>query len=72
MSKDDYVKVFIRGGELGLLPFEVVARKSGRKIDLEVDSKEVTASEITRGGTLIKKIQFPRSEVIAIESVISE
>lgn len=72
MSKGDYVKVFIRGGELGLMPFEVKATQNGRKIELEVDSKEVVASELTRGGTLVHKIQFPRSEVLAIESEISE
>lgn len=72
MSKGDFVKVFIRGGEVGVMPFTVTANQNGRRVELEVDSKEVTASEITRGGTLVRRIQFPRSEVVAIESEISE
>ena len=71
MSKGDFARVYIHTGA-GVQDFTVMASQNGRKIELEVDSKEVVATELTRGGTPVRKIQFPRTVVVAIESEISE
>lgn len=71
MSKGDFVTVYVRNG-IELTPFNVTASQNGRKVDLETSTKEVIATEVTRGGTVVRRIEFQRADVVAIESQISE
>jgi len=71
MAKGDYVKVYLLSGN-GL--FQVLADKGGRKVGYEFSTEGkvnwLNASLLTRGGTVLKRIQVPADQVAAMEVLI--
>ena len=68
MSKGDYARIYVRGIDT---PFVVTAMQNGRTIEIDKDSKEVSATERTRGGTLVRRVTVPKTDVVAVEENFS-
>lgn len=68
MSKGDFITIYLRGSE----PLRVEARQNGRRIDIEDGKTAVIASEVTRGGTIVRKVVVPKSELLAYETEMRE
>ncbi len=68
MAKGDYIKIGVRGSSI----VEVVeASQNGRRVELKSDKEAnvqfIVATEITRGGTVVRKAMVPVSEVLFVE-----
>lgn len=67
MAKGDKIKVYFSVGDRVEIA-EVEARQNGRRLELEQSKSETSVTEVTRGGTQVRRVWFPASAVVCIDS----
>jgi hypothetical protein len=64
--RGDKVEVLVDTGNGGVRAFEVVATKSGRRVEVSTVRNMVEVAEVTRTGQPVRSARFLASRVVAI------
>ena len=64
--RGDKVEVLVDTGDGGVRAFEVVATRSGRRVEVTTSRTMVEVAEVTRTGQAVRTARFLSSRVVAI------
>ena len=67
MSVGDYVEIEVDLGGGASRQYKVMARARGRRIEVRQSSKAIEVEEVTKGGTVIRKVTVMPSRVLAMD-----
>jgi hypothetical protein len=64
--RGDMVEVLVDTGDGGVRGFEIVATRSGRRVEVTTSRTMVEVAEVTRTGQPVRTARFLSSRVVAI------
>jgi hypothetical protein len=64
--RGDKVEVLVDTGDGGVRAFEIVATRSGRRVEVTTSRTMVEVAEVTRTGQAVRTARFLSSRVVAI------
>ena len=64
--RGDMVEVLVDTGDGGVRAFEIVATRSGRRVEVTTSRTMVEVAEVTRTGQAVRTARFLSSRVVAI------
>jgi hypothetical protein len=64
--RGDRVEVLVDTGNGGVRGFEIVATRSGRRVEVSTSRSMVEVTEVTRTGQAVRTARFLSSRVVAI------
>lgn len=71
MAKGDAIKVWFQVGDKAEQAI-ISASQNGRKVVVETTTKSIEVYEMTRGGTIVRRVWFPLSAVLCIDQEARE